>query len=254
MLKYEIIKGMKTLRESLLDDELVKKADEMIIKDEIESFLKENYDYINYMGAIKISNKPNKDGKYEVSSIIDVGVKNKNIISLTNGMFVWTVVNGCFGCYKCNSLISLKGAPEKVGGAFDCSDCNSLRSLKGAPEKVGGTFDCSECDSLISLEGAPKEVGGDFYCSDCEYLTSLEGAPKKVSRCFTCSGCNILTSLKGAPKEVGENFNCLYCRHLNSLKGAPKKVGGDFKCYGCAGKFTIEDVKKVSNVRGEIKC
>ena len=223
---------MKTLRESLLDDDLVGKADEMIIKDEIESFLKENYDYINYMGAIKISNKPNKDGKYEVSSIIDVGVKNKNITSLTNGMFVWTVVNGCFGCYKCNSLISLKGAPEKVGG----------------------TFDCSECDSLISLEGAPKEVGGDFYCSDCEYLTSLEGAPKKVSRCFTCSGCNILTSLKGAPKEVGENFNCLYCRHLNSLKGAPKKVGGDFKCYGCACKFTIEDVKKVSNVRGEIKC
>ena len=222
---------MKTLRESLLDDNLVRDADEMIIKDEIESFLKENYDYINYMGAIKISNKPNKDCKYEVSSITDIGVKNKNITSLTNGMFVWTVVNGDFRCYECNSLISLKGAPEKVGGTFDCSDCQSL----------------------ISLEGAPKEVGGDFYCSGCEYLTSLEGAPKKVSRCFTCSGCNVLTSLKGAPKEVGGAFYCLYCRHLNSLKGAPKKVGGDFNCYGCAGKFTVEDVKKVSNVRGEIK-
>ena len=222
---------MKSLIESLLDDNLVRDADEMIIKDEIESFLKENYDYINYMDAIKISNKPNKDGKYEVSSITDIGVKNKNITSLTNGMFVWTVVNGDFRCYE----------------------CNSLTSLKGAPEKVGGTFDCSDCQSLISLEGAPKEVGGDFYCSGCEYLTSLEGAPKKVSRCFTCSGCNVLTSLKGAPKEVGGVFYCLYCRHLNSLKGAPKKVGGDFNCYGCAGKFTVEDVKKVSNVRGEIK-
>ena len=254
MLKYEIIKGMKTLRESLLDDNLVRDADEMIIKDEIESFLKENYDYINYMGAIKISNKSNKDGKYEVSSITDIGVKNKNITSLTNGMFVWTVVNGDFRCYECNSLISLKGAPEKVGGTFDCSDCKYLKSLKGAPKEVGGTFDCSDCQSLISLEGAPKEVGGDFYCSGCNILTSLEGAPKKVSRCFTCSGCNVLTSLKGAPKEVGGVFYCLYCRHLNSLKGAPKKVGGDFNCYGCAGKFTIEDVKKVSNVRGEIKC
>ena len=119
--------------------------------------------------------------------------------------------------------------------------------------KITGYFNCSNLD-LISLKGAPQEVRGDFYCSGCEYLTSLEGAPKKVSRCFTCSGCNVLTSLKGAPKEVGGAFYCLYCRHLNSLKGAPKKVGGDFNCYGCAGKFTIEDVKKVSNVRGEIKC
>ena len=171
---------MKSLRESLLDDNLVRDADEIIIKDEIESFLKENYDYINYMGAIKISNKPNKDGKYEVSSITDIGVKNKNITSLTNGMFVWTVVNGDFRCYECNSLISLKGAPEKVGGTFDCSDCKYLKSLKGAPKEVGGTFDCSDCQSLISLEGAPKEVGGDFNCYGCAGKFTIEDV-KKVS-------------------------------------------------------------------------
>ena len=166
MLKYEIIKRMKTLRESLLDDELVKKADEIIIKDEIESFLKENYDYINYMGAIKISNKPNKDGKYEVSSTKNIRVKNYNITSLTNGMFIWSIVSGY----------------------FDCNYCRSLKSLEGAPKKVGDNFYCSRCNSLKSLEGAPKEVGGNFYC------------------------------------------------------------------YNCASKFTIEDVKKISNVKGAIMC
>ena len=164
--KNEIIKGMKTLRESLLDDNLVRDADEMIIKDEIESFLKENYDYINYMGAIKISNKPNKDGKYEVSSITDIGVKNKNITSLTNGIFVWTVVNGDFRCYECNSLISLKGAPEKVGGGFNCSFCGSLKSLKGAPKEVGGNFECKHC-KIKFIENDIKKVSNvkkDIIC------------------------------------------------------------------------------------------
>ena len=44
---------MKSLRESLLDNDLISKTDKMI-KDEIEAFLKENY----LGAAIKISNKP----------------------------------------------------------------------------------------------------------------------------------------------------------------------------------------------------
>ena len=63
---------MKPLRESLLDDDLVGKTDEMI-KDEIESFLKANY---NCKGPIKISRKPNTDGKYEVSSSTNIEVKS----------------------------------------------------------------------------------------------------------------------------------------------------------------------------------
>ena len=101
---------MKPLRESLLDNDLVEKTDKMI-KDEIESFLK-----ANYRGSIKISREPNADGKYEVSSTKDIIVKNRNITSLTNGMFVWMVVNGSFDCMSCNSLESLEGAPKEVGG------------------------------------------------------------------------------------------------------------------------------------------
>ena len=174
--------NMKSLKESLLDNDLVEKTDKMI-KDEVKSFLKENY-----RGAIKISRKPNADGKYEVSSFVDIGVKNRNITSLTNGMFIWATVDGY----------------------FECIYCVKLESLEGAPKEVGEYFDCSGCDSIISLKGAPKKVGDNFYCSRCNSLKSLEGAPEKVRR--------------------------------------------GFYCYGCPHKFTKDDVKKVSDVKGEIKC
>ena len=195
---------MKTLRESLLDDDLVGKTDKSI-KDEVKAFLKENY-----IGSIRISRKPNADGKYEVSSFVDIGVKNRNITSLTNGMFIWATVDGYFECIYCIKLESLEGAPKEVGEYFDCSGCKSLESLEGAPKEVGDNFCCSRCNSLKSLEGAPKEVRKDFDCYGCKSLTSLEGAPKEVGRGFYCHNCKV--------------------------------------------KFTKDDVKKVSNVKGEIKC
>ena len=66
--------------------------------------------------------------------------------------------------------------------------------------------------------------------------------------------CNSLESLKGAPKKVGGDFYCDRCISLKSLKYAPKEIEGDFNCSNCASKFTVEDVKKVSNVKGKIKC
>jgi hypothetical protein len=94
-----------------------------------------------------------------------------------------------------------------------------------------------------------NKVLGGFYCSNNQ-LTSLEGAPRKVGGNFWCSN-NQLTSLEGAPKEVGGDF---YCSHdqLTSLEGAPKEVGGNFYCYYNRKKFTIEDVKKVCKVKGDI--
>ena len=259
---------MKTLRESLLDDNLVRDADEMIIKDEIESFLKENYDYINYMGAIKISNKPNKDGKYEVSSTTDVGVKNKNITSLTNGMFVWINVDGDFNCSRCVGLESLKGAPEKVSGTFSSILCSSLTSLEGAPKEVGNSFLCSVCYALKTLEGAPKSVASEFNCSNCIKLTSLKGAPQKVND-FVCSHCIGLKSLEGAPKETINKFICSSCASLTSLKGISKTAkvidaSNNVNLKSLDGlpeeadyvwvpkHFTEDDVRKICKVRDHV--
>ena len=63
----------------------------------------------------------------------------------------------------------------KITGNFDCYGLD-LISLKGAPQKVGGYFRCFK-NQLTSLEGAPQEVGSDFACNSNK-LTSLKGAPQ----------------------------------------------------------------------------
>lgn len=154
---------------------------------------------------------------------------NTNITSLNNdGMFQWGEVEGKFYCCYCDSLKTLEGGPKKVGMDFRCSYCNLLTTLKGAPEEVGGSVYCSYCNSLKTIEDAPKKVGGGF----------------------SCCGNKSLTSLKGAPEKIRGGFNCSGCKSLKSLKGAPKEVGMDFSCRGI--KFTDEDVRKVSKIKGFI--
>ena len=154
------------------------------IKDQIKQFLNNNF---KNASKCKISKKPNKDGKYEVSSNGDVEVKNQSITSLTNGLFIWVNIKGNFVCDYCDLLISLEGAPKEVSGSFSCDFCDSLISLEGAPEKVGKFFSCFHCNLLTSLEGAPKKVGMGFDCAYCKSLTSLEGAPEEVGEDFNCS-------------------------------------------------------------------
>ena len=196
---------MKNLKEYIIEgifdiEDNIDNIDESI-KEQIKQFLKDNF---NGASLCKISDKPNKDGKYEVSSKGDVVVvKKKSITSLTNGLFIWTTVDKDFKCAFCDLLTSLEGAPKNVGGTFNCIYCNSLTSLKGSPEKVGGKFDCNGCDSLTSLEGAPKEVGGDFNCYCCDSLTSLKGAPEKIGGDFNCGDCGS----KFTQEDVKKVFN-----------------------------------------------
>ena len=138
---------------------------------------------------------------------------------------------------------------KEVKGDFECPP--SLTSLEGVPEKVGGSFNCADTN-IPSLKGSPKEVGKDFYCNHNRNLTSLEGSPKIIRGDFRCSLTRI-NSLKGAPEKVDKTFDCSSIGALNSLEGAPKEVGGDFNCSQTPkGKFTVEDVKKVCNVKGNI--
>ena len=163
--------------ESILDiEDNIDNMDESI-KDQINQFLKDNF---KTNSTYQISKKPNKDGKFEVSSNGSIRIKNKHITSLTNGLFIWINIKDYFYCTNCNSLKSLEGAPKEVGGDFICFNCKSLTSLEGAPKEVGGNFDCGYCDSLTSLEGAPKEVRGDFYCYHCKGEFTKEDV-KKVS-------------------------------------------------------------------------
>jgi len=163
--------------------------------------------------------------------------KEKNMAELKGFMFIQDgqeydlrhlpdgfVIKGNVGLenYKLTELPDL--SKVIVEGCFDCNH-NELVSLKGAPQKVGKTFYCRH-NYLTSLEGAPQEIGGSFDCTH-NNLTSLEGAPQKVGRDFFC-GFNRLRSLKGAPQEIGGNFHCEGNYTLKSFEGLPLKVGGDF--------------------------
>ena len=210
-----------SLTEGLLDRVKNKDVDHKIL---VEEFLKENY---KIHGSYTI--KETKEGfVVNVKSYIEV--INKNITSLTNGLFE-------FG---------------EVGKYFNCECCNNLKSLEGAPKEVGGAFKCDNCRSLTTLEGAPENVGWGFYCSECDLLTSLKGAPQKVGWSFDCSHCESLKTLEGSPKEVGENFDCSHCESLKTLEGAPQKVGKNFYCINCGTQFTEDDVKKYTNVKKRI--
>lgn len=177
---------MKTLNtylnESLLDDEDAL-GTEMDMR-AVESWIKENFEI---KGTLKISDD------FVVDCNRDVTVKNRDITSLTNGMFRWGRVDGVFDCSFCKNLESLKGAPEVVGERFNCSFCDELKNLEGSPKYVKGTaFNCSYCQNLTSLKGAPEEVDGHFDCEGCVKLTSLKGAPKKVKGYINCTGCEKL--------------------------------------------------------------
>ena len=79
-------------------------------------------------------------------------------------------ITGDFSCRGCDSLVSLEGAPDKVGGYFDCSACDSLTSLKGAPVEVRGWFSCDDCPSLASLKDASCIIHDTFQCARCTSL------------------------------------------------------------------------------------
>ena len=170
---------MKDLYESILNDidVTLTDSDVKVARVLIQKYLEDNY---SYRGNCTVSEKPNKDGLYEVSSDSGIEVKNTKITSFTNGSFVWTNVEGYFNCSNCNSLKTLEGAPKEVEGTFYCTGCKSLKTLEGAPEIVHH-FDCSYCKSLKTLEGAPEIVRGNFYCSDCGKLFTKDYV-KKISK------------------------------------------------------------------------
>ena len=139
--------------ESIFDiDNNIDNVDESI-KDQIKQFLNDNFK--NASNCI-ISEKPNKDGKFEVLSKGNIEIKNKLLTSLTNGSFIWTNIKGDFICSNCKSLTSLEGAPKEVGGDFSCFNCNSLTSLEGAPKEIGGHFRCTKCGCDFTREDVKK--------------------------------------------------------------------------------------------------
>lgn len=204
---------MKTLKESILDnmEDVIDRGD-TDTRESVKKFL-----WDNYHGSYIIPMKPNSNGLFEITFTKRMAVKNKDILELTNGLFI-------FGDCK---------------GEFDCSHCINLTSLKGSPRSIG-TFNCSYCPKLTSLKDGPEQVYNTYYCNNCG-LTSLKGSPK-INYGFNCC-CNPLKNLKGASKKINAKFICSYCQELETLEGCPEHIKGWFDCSNCP-KLKLDSLKK----------
>ena len=116
--------------------------------------------------------------------------------------------------------------------ADNCTD--TIKNLiKDFLRKNYGNF------KFCKISSKPNKDGK--YIVNSEYAVSVRNPD-----------CTSLTNMYFIFGTVKGNFICSYCPRLTSLEGAPKNVGRDFYCNDCAVKFTKEDVKRVSNVKGEI--
>ena len=136
---------MKSLKEYIyeasildeIDDTLSVSSDDLRRK-AVNKFIKDNYD-VAAPGA-KISVKPNKDDKFEVSAkgLARIKYDKKNdLTTLTNGDFIWTKVGRGFDISYMSNLETLEGMPREIGGTLFMNNCPKLKSLDGFPEKVG---------------------------------------------------------------------------------------------------------------------
>lgn len=110
----------------------------------VGSFLQSNYSKSKF----DISKKPNKDGKYEVSSKDYIKATNKDLTSLTNGMFIWKSVRG-LDFSNCHKLISLDGLPEEgdCEGPYDYKFNDiEIKQIQKELKEIWKKYDYSDFD------------------------------------------------------------------------------------------------------------
>lgn len=108
---------------------------------------------------------------------------------------------------------------------------------------------CVKVSGAIDLSNGRINIKGNVFINDD--VDMLPYPFGEVTGVFCCHRCK-LRSLHNCPEIVGGNFWCYNNSNLTSLEGAPKEVGGEFDCHKCGKQFTVDDVKKVSKVKGSI--
>lgn len=277
---------MKTLKqhisEGILDDieNTLKDSDKNIVKairQQVVDFLKENYD-----GRLKVSAKPNADGKFEVSGATNsIILKNKNAEALTNGKFVFTSIgkeHQFLDFYiDVKNLKDLSGAPRYVSGNFVLHS-NAIETLKGCENMEATDITITVCPNLKSLEYAPKAFRrnitlGALGIKDLKEMPKIDGPKSQQDYgVYTLFELNI-NDLTGNTIQNANTFRIRECPNLKSLKGGPKTAeflyvedcpnfssleGFPYKCnsvnvFRCSEKLKgkrndIEDVCKAGSI------
>lgn len=116
--------------------------------------------------------------------------------------------------------------PSYVGGDLNASN-NSLVSIKGLPEKIGRHLVLTHNKMLTTLEGVSTDIGGGLYLDYCTKLTSIKGLGT-VGGSVHLTGCSALGSLEGLPDVINGKL-LMNGTPITTLNGFPSVVNGDVR-------------------------
>ena len=196
-------------------DKMMSGNDRNIVEASIKMFIRDNY-----------ANGDRFDDLFRIRWVDDfpyvdqiagnsLDVSNRDITSLTNGIFKWGSVKGDFECTNCPNLKSLEGAPEKCN-RFNCSYCENLVSLEGV-SKTCDKIRCTGCTKLKSLKGVPVHLEL-LDLEDCVNISSLTELSSTQIRTLLCSGCIKIKNFKGVNAV---SIACNGCTGIKSLRYLP---------------------------------
>lgn len=116
---------MKTLYESLLDDFDALASKITYDEEGIKKFVCKIYKIASPKHLnIYMPRSIDPEGSLPIVSYGgNVSVKDKNISSLTSGIFKWQHIGGNFDCSGCKNLTSLEGGPLYCDKDFICNNC-----------------------------------------------------------------------------------------------------------------------------------
>ena len=122
----------------------IERVKDELPKELVISFIKDNY---HIDGSLEIHGNYNGYGKFVVDCDGDVVLKNKELTSLTDELFVWGCVDGDFDC-SCSNIECLYGAPGYVlnGSSkwVEISGSNETESIKYSCEEILNVIDADE--------------------------------------------------------------------------------------------------------------
>lgn len=175
---------------SLLDDESIlldPERDKLIIG----NWIARNYEIL---GKYVIHDEDTVNRVVDINGFLTI--RDKDIRSITEGLFTIGKVTHNVNIVNCPNLENLEGAPEWVDGSFSCSECLGLKDLTGAPKCVKDNFYCYSCTNLRSFKGIENTFINDMFdfswCSHIEDTRYLPGSAQLV--CF--EHCDIDSNVK----------------------------------------------------------
>ena len=106
-----------------------------------------------------------------------------------------------------------------------------------------------------------NNVAGSVSLADIG-LISLRGCPRKIGGFFSC-GYNLITSFTGGPEEIlisstysrgnsGYGYAASNLKKLVSIEGLAKTINGNLWMIDNRNFFTEEEIRKISNIKGEV--